>query len=473
MNLRGRLARIGAPLRVCLSACVYEPEPARRRLCQMLDSAVAAGTTDFAIAVDRKSVPGTVTWVRRYLLRRRGLIASLLRPARVTEFRWQDDFAHARNVALDLVPRECEWWFAIDADDRLERTGTSALPDYLSTFPAEVRSVCIPYVCPDKDGRLVNVMSYETFFRGPIAYRWERAWGERIEPLDRRHILHARAGEPFRRVHDQDRSVPRLRVRNHGVMVRAVTERPDDPGLWSFLGQNYASRCQFDDAVRCLQRAVVLAPTTRHRYGYTLTLIRILLAEGRADDVLRAALDAQQLQQQFPEGYILEGRARFLLGDFSGAIAAVEAGLARMGAVAQLGQRQHDPGAGNPIQLYECEPYFILAEAHGQLGNFDQAVANAERALRARPPLYFEEYIAGLRQQCAAGERPPFVGAQFAEGMAATAAAIRKLMAYESEEKLLADLDETTSEVWQLMAAPLADRDAIVQYAEAYFGERL
>lgn len=225
--------------RVCLSACVYEPDPTRRRLRQMLDSAVDAGTTDFAIAVDRKSTPGTVQWVRWHLLRRRGLLTSVLRPARVVEFEWQDDFAHARNVALDLVPRECDWLYAIDNDDVLERPDGRSLPQILADLPPSCRVLRIPYVVPDRRGSVESVSAYETFFRAPIMYRWRRAWGEILQPIDR-----SRGGSQVSmsivRRHDRDWTINRQRggnSRNHRIVRKALQADPKDPSLWAFWGQ--------------------------------------------------------------------------------------------------------------------------------------------------------------------------------------------------------------------------------------------
>lgn len=181
----------------------------------------------------------------------------------------------------------------------------------------------------------------------------------------------------------------------------------------------------------------------------------------------------QRLQPNYPEGFIFEGRARFLRGEFASAVSAVEAAVTRMDAVARLEQRQHVGSLGNPIQLYECEPYLILADAFGQLGQFEEALVNAERALAAQPPVIFEQYIRGLRDSFRADERPPFIGAQFAEVMAATGAAIRKLGTYASEQALMRDLDDDNSELTQLLQAPWVDAEVITTWTEAYFGEQV
>jgi tetratricopeptide (TPR) repeat protein len=433
----------------------------------MLDGALGAGTTDFAIAVDRKSTPGTARWVRWHLFRRRGLLASVLRPARVVEFTWCDDFAHARNVALDLVPRDCDWWLAIDADDRFECLGPQRLPDYLATLASDVKIVSVPYICADRDGRLTDTMSYETIFRGPITYRWERAWGETLEPIDRQR---AARNAPFRRVHDQDRSISRIRTRNQKAMQRALDQRPGDPELWSFKSLNHTLRWELDAAIESAGKAIALESNPRRRYGFMLGAMRPLLLAARASEVLDLALVAESIEPQYPEAYILEGRARFILGDFTGAIAATTQGLSRMAAVARIDQRQHVGSTGNPIQLYECEPFLVLAEAHGQLEQFELALASVERALAARPPVHFEHHLSTLRQQLSAGERPPFLGgATFTEVMTNTHAVIQRIREYPSVHALLKDLDNEESGLYAALVSTAVDREFVAQFAENYF----
>jgi len=462
-RLRQRLGRIGAPLRVCLSACVYEPDPERRRLRQMLDSAVVAGTTDFAIAVDRKSAPLTVWWVRWHLLRRRGLIASLLRPARVVTFQWQDDFAHARNAALDLVQRECDWWYAIDADDALMVRDGRSLPEVLAMLPDGVLTLGIAYEVPDQLGHVVERMSYETFWRLPITYRWERAWGEMLNPLDRSRTMFIDA---VVRRHDQDRALPRG-SRNPRVMDKALAENPNDTGLLIFRAQSHGSSWRLAEAWSCFELALEVSQQPRYRYGIAFHAVDALIMLGRLDDAIALCGEAKQWCPQLPDLHLKAARVLYLQGRFADAISEAQAGIDRLGAYKHFGERQHTGSGGNPVVPYEVEPFLILAQAQAQLGDFTAAMENAERVWAADPPLgivlALHELLAYIERQ----ERPPFA-ATFPERMAATMVLVERIRGYETVGALLRDADRIALEV----DADGADTNHVVAFMGAHFQER-
>jgi len=468
--LAARLARVGAPLRVCLSACVYEPDPARRRLRQMLDSAVAAGTTDFAIAVDRKSVPGTLSWVRSHLRQRRGLLPSVLRPARVVEFDWQDDFAHARNVALDLVSHGCDWWYAIDNDDVLECSEGRRLPEVLVDLPATCRIVCIPYLVPDRNGDMESEAMYETIFRCPVNYRWERAWGEFVKPIDRREGGSINSTALVRR-HDRDWTINRQRganSRNRRIIRAALEADPTDQGLWAFWGQCCTDVLDWKGAAEAWERALSLCQSTRGRLGLIRYLIPVCTILGRTDRALELARLAREWHPERPEPYFFDGRARFMSGDFTGAIEAVQEGLSRLGVVARLEDRLLHSSLPGPPHIYECEPFWLLAECHGQLGNFEEALRNIDVALAGRTHKLIALYLRQLREFFGARECPPFLGVIVQQVFAATSAAIKRLQSYETEAECLADWDT----LMPYLTAEHVDLRLVMDFAERHFVER-
>ena len=454
----------GARPRVWLSTCVYEPDHERRRLKQMLDSVLAAGVTDLAIAVDRKSAPGTARWIRSHLRRRRGWLRSIAFPPRITEFVWTDDFAAARNIALDLLPRDCEWWIVVDADDRLERTRDVDLREYLAQLPCEVEEVSLEYVYPDRDGRVFVRHPAPGIFRGPVAYRWTRGWGEYIEPRPKRVVYDA----PIRRVHDQDHAIPRLRDRNPVVMRTALAARPDDPDLWWWMAEQHAGLWELDDALTCAQRAIALAKSTRSRYGFLIAAFAIWLRAGMPSEALCAAHDARAMYPDLPEGHILEGWGHFLFGDFEAAIAAMRRGLERLHAVERFEQRQYTGSAVTSTRLYECEPYLVLAESYGQLEQFDDALTNVDLALVGEPPVFIEKHVGALREELRLRRRPPFIGGPtFIDAMAATRRAISAIREYASAREVLAALDDASSRLYELIVP--ADRELVAQFVETYF----
>lgn len=467
---RHRVARIGAPLRVCLSACVYEPDARRSRLRQMLDSAIAAGTTDFAIAVDRKSVPGTARWVRWHLLRRRGPLASVLRPARVVEFDWRDDFAHARNVALDLVPRECDCWYAIDNDDVLECRDRRSLPQVLGELPPTCRVVRVPYLVPDRHGDPEREAMYETFFRGPVMYCWQRAWGETLQPVDRR-AGGSLCSTAFVRLHDRDWTINRNRganSRNRRVIRAALETDPADHSLWVFWGQCCVHLLDWAGAADGWERALSLCQGTRQRLGIVLVLVPASIILGRLDRARELGRLAREWHPERPEPYFCDGRARFMSGDFHGAIQAIEDGLRRLDVVARLEDQSLHPSLPSVPAFYDCEPYYLLAESYGQLGDFDSALRNVDIALSARPPRLWDLYLRQIRGSFEAHERPPFLGEILPRMIAASSEAIKRVISYETEDQAIADLDA----LMPYLTANHVDLAYVLECVHHYFGER-
>jgi len=87
-------------------------------------------------------------------------------------------------------------------------------------------------------------------------------------------------------------------------------------------------------------------------FGLFLTLVAVLGAEGRAE--------AQQLEQVFQDA-----NKAYFSGDFAGATRGFE----------QLGAAGVD----------DADVWFNLANAHGRLGHYGQAIVYYERAIRLRP----------------------------------------------------------------------------------------
>lgn len=471
-RLRRRLARIGAPVRVCLSACVYEPDPERRRLRQMLDSTAAAGTTDYAIAVDRKSTLGTVGWIRWHLFRRRGLVASLLRPARVVEFTWQDDFAHARNVALDLVPAECDWLYAIDNDDVLEQRDGRSLPEVLAELPPTCRVLRIPYIVPDRHGEAAAESMYETFFRGPVTYRWKRAWGETLQPIDRSGGG-SLCSSDFVRRHDRDWSINRRRgglgSRNYRIIRKALDDDPTDQGLWAFWGQCCGGLLDWESAAASWERALSLCTYTRARLGLVPYLMTAYTFLGRLDRVRELGALAREWHPERPEPYFFDGRARMLSGDCRAAIEAIAAGLARLDVVATLEGRTLHTCLPTGPWLYDCEPYVVLSECYGQLGEFAQALRQVERALSGHASKLVVAHLNLRRAFYERGEIPPAIGELLPQVWAASRAALERIRSYPTLEHVIADLDS----LMPVLTADGVDLEYVCEVAEQHFAERL
>ena len=66
--------------------------------------------------------------------------------ARVFDFPWVDNFAAARNAALDHATGD--WIFWMDADDRLDEVNRRKLSERLAGLPEEMLAYTVKCLCP-------------------------------------------------------------------------------------------------------------------------------------------------------------------------------------------------------------------------------------------------------------------------------------------------------------------------------------
>jgi hypothetical protein len=148
--------------------------------------------------------------------------------ARVGHYTWSDDFAAARNAALDLAG--ADWHLVLDADEWLVEGGPflkelkGLAPDFVGTVRLENHS--------GPDGsvrtveRLTRLLPGHVRYEGKVHEQPAHALPGRATPL---HVEH-------------DGYLPAALVAKHGrnrrLLREAVAVSPEDPYLWYQLGKD-------------------------------------------------------------------------------------------------------------------------------------------------------------------------------------------------------------------------------------------
>jgi len=206
--------------------------------------------------------------------------------AQVAHFNWCDDFAAARNAALQAA--DADWALVLDADEWLVE-GAAALHALRECAPS-----------------FAGVIRVDNLF-GVDAARAARSmsWLSRVLPRGARYSgrVHEQpdATWPRRRLditvcHDGYLDAP-MHGRNEHLLQLALAERPDDAYLLYQWGKDLELRAHYAQALPHYQRAHALAPASEPwRHDLLLRQLFTLKKLGRFAD---AVMLAQEQQARF------------------------------------------------------------------------------------------------------------------------------------------------------------------------------
>lgn len=240
---------------MAITLCMIVRDEAAR-LPQCLAS--VAGVVDEAVIVDTGSEDATVAIARNW-------------GARVYEVPWQEDFAAARNIALEYVTTE--WVLVLDADETLTPAVAAVLPD----------------ICQQPHWLVVTLLRRELGVVPPYTYVsrlfrhhpdlfFQRAYHETIDDS----VLALQQREPHWQIgHVNGVAIvhsgylgsqrQQKQERAERIMRRYLEQHPEDAYLWSKLAGVYLARGDLEQAQQCLEqglKAKTLPPAIAHELHY-------------------------------------------------------------------------------------------------------------------------------------------------------------------------------------------------------------
>jgi glycosyltransferase involved in cell wall biosynthesis len=191
--------------------------------------------------------------------------------ARVETFVWRDDFAAARNAAIELATTD--WIFMLDADERLEPASGPILRDLPRRMPAEVHAAC-PRIesrtLSGSGGPRAISSDVPRFFRRSPDLRYVGAIHEDLtflpDPAGTRNVF----VHDLRIVHyGYDSAVYAARgkdERNTRLLVQEAARHPDDPRPLFFLAQQHYVMERYAEAAEYAQRFLALSDGVREAF---------------------------------------------------------------------------------------------------------------------------------------------------------------------------------------------------------------
>lgn len=257
--------------------------------------------------------------------------------ARVISIAWSNDFAAARNAALE--PVTADWVLSLDADERLDREARKELPRLLANREIAAYQVNIRnYFRDDRihmydqlaranDGRLAEARDCAAFvvhqnLRLFRRQSWIRFEGRVHENVSRSVLAHGGAiGPPSLLIHHLGLADPEAMRRKaqayRELGKQKVREMPNDAQAHLELGAEELEHFGEPAAALALfERACLLAPRMALAWYY-LGLARIRVHQLRA--AVEALTTAERLGISGPLLYDARGDASYDLGEFSAA----------------------------------------------------------------------------------------------------------------------------------------------------------
>ena len=215
------------PYRVCLVVIARNEAP---RIARLLDS-VAPWVSEMLV-LDTGSEDGTEAVARGC-------------GARVERFVWCDDFAAARNAALDAAG--ADWHVILDADEWLI-SGGEALRDMAGTAPEFVGALHLEDRFFDGTERTAHI-DISRVLPGAVRYRG-RVHEQPVHALPVQPL-------PVRVGHDgyMPQSLAAKRGRNRALLRADLTAGAQDTYLWYQLGKDHAVYAEHTQASECFLKS--------------------------------------------------------------------------------------------------------------------------------------------------------------------------------------------------------------------------
>lgn len=320
------------------------------------------------------------------------------------KFKWEDDFALARNQALSLVDKEkYTWWSWCDSDDILVVDGS--LDDMFDSLDEYTTGVFIKYnyAVEPSTGIVVVEQWRERFFSTKVQWKWFYKVHEVAKAASA--VQYARRSEVYiqhQRASGDERGA---RERNRRIISKALVDDPGEIRYKFYLAaETMAEADSEQDPVKKLQiiDAAILA---YNKYRESVTDINedIYLATTRIAELqrmkrdysaaLEADLEAIAIFPEWPDGYVGAAKTCMEIRDFG-----------RMKSFANMATKCVKPDTSASIEpmMAGFTPIFLRGIANEELGFLTEAADDYEEALKIwQPPdiTILNEKIKSFRTQ--------------------------------------------------------------------------
>lgn len=338
--------------------------------------------------------------------------------ARVYRYEWKDDFAAAKNFAIEQA--KGEWIAFLDADEYIVPQASEKIPAILSGIQ-DNRYIALmsPLVNLDNRGNVSGQAVQIRFFRNIPELRYQGRIHENLAAdgvnLSINQILDT--GNAFYIYHTGYRESVAAdgakAIRNRRLIEKELEKHPGDSALMGYMGDCYRVEKDFDNAVQWYESAVDILARRKGphdlRACMTLTWLMLLLGmrnqESRLREVYRLAVRGRPGEPDF----------EYIIGKYYTCGKEYGKGVRHLEHAMELLEQRKDNTFGNYMAGNLTEAWEMLALCHYHTGNLAESVRCCTSYLKEDPfrisvmkvlLLSFQKDEQRYREQVLAGDAP-------------------------------------------------------------------
>ena len=201
--------------------------------------------------------------------------------AKVYHFQWIDDFAAAKNFAIEQA--SYEWIAFLDADEYFTEEGARLLLHAIRQLhPLGKESILTAWVNLENDGTVATVGTQRRIFRNIPTLRYQGRIHEAINSLDGHKVPTVDMVDELSIFHTgygvQENK--KKSGRNLRLIKLELEDHPDSYEMWGYMGQEYVAVQQWKEAEQAFRKAVSFIPDyMRGIYDATSSITHLRLLE--------------------------------------------------------------------------------------------------------------------------------------------------------------------------------------------------
>ena len=337
-----------------------------------------------AAAIVRDAAASVADWIDLLLLLDTGItddtesvVRDVIGPRlRVERIGWRNDFAWARNTALEKAAAlGGDWALTIDTDERLAWPGFRSIADLRLKLASDPDT--LTWMVADRGGSYRK----ERFIRLPSRLEWrERTHEALCGSTARERSIMVEAC-----FHEEPKSAEALErkfTRDIAILLEETKARPDHGRSWFYLGQSYDGLRQDEEAVEAYRRCTAVTQWPEEAAFACFKAAICLCRLGRYEAALDTCVHGLARQAAMPELAWQAGYCNYHLGRFADAIHWSEMAIA-IGAAEGSNAGRDRVSLRDLVGWYDG-PYDLIRFASRRLGRHREAEEAERKYARAK-----------------------------------------------------------------------------------------